>query len=74
MTAGTMDDVYLTETEFCRRFHIGARTAQRWRQTGEGGPVWCRIGFRRVAYRLSDCERWAAAQTFVSRAAELASA
>ncbi len=68
------DDVYLTEDEFCRRYHIGARTAQRWRRTGEGGPSWCRLGMRRIAYRLSDCEQWAASRTFVSRAAELASA
>lgn len=67
-----MNDIYLTEDEFCRRYHIGARTAQRWRQTGEGGPLWVRLGFRRIAYRLNDCEQWAASRTFPHRAAELA--
>ncbi|MGI4943471.1 MAG: helix-turn-helix transcriptional regulator [Janthinobacterium lividum] len=67
-----MIDVYLTEKEFCARYHICARTAQTWRYSGEGGPKWCRLGARRVAYRLSDCEAWAAGRTYTSRAAELA--
>ena len=65
---------YLTEDEFCRRYHVRPRTAQRYRQTGIGGPPWVRLGLRRVGYRLSDCERWAASHTFQHRAAELAAA
>jgi len=66
------EDIYLSEAEFCARYHVKPRTVQRWRYVGEGGPKWVRLGFRRVAYRLSDCEAWAASRTFASRAAELA--
>ena len=66
-----MPDVYLTEQEFSDRYHVSPRTAQRWRYVGEGGPKWVRLGMRRVGYRLSDCEAWAASRTFTSRAAEI---
>jgi predicted DNA-binding transcriptional regulator AlpA len=62
---------FLTEREFSERFKIPARTAQRWRSTGDG-PPFVRLGPRRVAYRMSDVERWAESRTFKSRAAELA--
>jgi len=65
--------VYLTEREFTTRYHIGKRTAQRWRVSGEG-PRWVRLGPRRVVYRADDCEAWAAARTFEHRAAELRAA
>jgi predicted DNA-binding transcriptional regulator AlpA len=65
-----MTDLFLTERELSNRFKIPARTAQRWRSTGDG-PPFVRLGPRRVAYRLSDVEHWAAARTFTSRAAEL---
>ena len=67
-----MSEIYLTEKEFCLRYHMSARTAQAWRHSGEAGPKWVRLGLRRVGYRLSDCEAWAAGRTFTSRAAELA--
>ena len=63
--------VYLTEEEFAERYHLGRRTIQRWRQSGDG-PAWCRLGPRRIVYRLSDIESWAAARTFQHRADELA--
>ena len=66
-------DLYLTEREFSVRYHVSRRTAQRRRATGDG-PAFVRLGLRRVAYRLSDCEAWAAARTFAHRAAELARA
>ena len=69
-----MPDCYLTERDFSDRYNVSPRTAQRWRATGEGGPPFVRLGFRRVGYRLSDCEAWAAGRTFTSRAAELAHA
>jgi hypothetical protein len=45
-------DVYLAEQEFAARYHLGRRTVQRWRLTGDG-PAWVRLGPRRVSYRLS---------------------
>jgi predicted DNA-binding transcriptional regulator AlpA len=64
-------EIYLTEAEFAGRYHLGRRTVQRWRRTGQG-PPWVRLGARRVLYRLSDCEEWAAARTYRHRADELA--
>ena len=66
-----MDGPYLDEASFAQRYHIGRRTAQRWRNTGEG-PPFVRLGPRRVVYRISDCEAWAASRTYVHRTAELA--
>ena len=66
-----MVEVYLTENEFSDRFNIPQRTAERWRRSGDG-PPYVRLGPRRIAYRLSDCEAWAAARTYPHRAAELA--
>jgi predicted DNA-binding transcriptional regulator AlpA len=63
--------IYLTEGEFAERYHLGRRTVQRWRVTGDG-PAWVRLGPRRVLYRLSDIEAWTAAQTYRHRADELA--
>lgn len=71
--APNQQDLYLTETEFAHRYHLGRRTVQRWRQTGEG-PAWVRLGSRRVLYRLSDAEAWAATRTYRHRADELARA
>jgi predicted DNA-binding transcriptional regulator AlpA len=64
-------EIYLTESEFADRFHLGRRTLQRWRQSGDG-PPWCRLGQRRIMYRLCDVEAWAAARTYQHRADELA--
>jgi hypothetical protein len=66
-----MTETYLTEGEFCERYHVAPRTAQRWRVTGDG-PKWVRLGLRKIGYRLSDCEAWAADRTFKHRADELA--
>ena len=66
-----MVEVYLTENEFSERFNIPRRTAERWCRSGDG-PPYVRLGPRRIAYRLSDCEAWAAARTYPHRAAELA--
>ena len=63
------DKAYLSEQEFCDRYGVSARTAQRWRVTGDG-PAFLRLGVRRVVYRATDCEAWAAARTFAHRAAE----
>jgi predicted DNA-binding transcriptional regulator AlpA len=65
-----MDTPYLDEKSFSERFHVSRRTAQRWRVTGDG-PPFVRLGPRRLVYRLKDCEAWAAAQTYLHRAAEV---
>lgn len=64
-------ETYLTEAEFCERYRVPPRTAQRWRVTG-AGPAFVRMGPRRIAYREGDCEAWAKSRTYRSRADELA--
>jgi len=59
----TTNNVYFTEVEFADRYHLGRRTLQRWRGSGEG-PQWCRLGPRKVVYRQADIEAWAAARTY----------
>ena len=66
-----MGEVYLSERQFCERFDVGQRTAQRWRATG-GGPPYVRLGQWRIVYRETDCEKWAAGRVYQHRAAELA--
>ena len=64
---------YLTEDQAAETLHVAPRTLQRWRVTGDG-PAFCRIGPRRVAYRSSDVDAWAAGRIFAHRADELARA
>ena len=47
---------HLLEHELAQRWRLSVRTLQRWRRAGSG-PVFLRLG-RRVAYRLSDVERF----------------
>ncbi len=61
----------LTPTEVCERYRLRLRTLERMRVSGDG-PAFVRVGRRRILYRALDVERWLAARTFVSRAAELA--
>ena len=63
--------VYLSEQQFCDTYLVAPRTAQRWRVTGDG-PPFCRMGPKKIVYRLSDIEQWAASRTFKHRAQELA--
>ena len=64
---------YLTEKQFCRRYHVSPRTAQRWLVTGDG-PPFVRLGPHKIVYRLRDAETWAAGRTFAHRADELSRA
>lgn len=50
------DRPHLLEHELAQRWRLSARTLQRWRRAGTG-PAFLRLG-RRVAYRLSDVERF----------------
>jgi len=67
----TTEPAYLTEPEAARVLHIGRRTLQRWRVTGEG-PPFVRAGARRVIYSRTAIEQWAEARTYEHRAAEIA--
>ena len=51
---------HLLEHELAQRWRLSVRTLQRWRLAGSG-PAFLRLGGR-VAYRLSDIERFEAAQ------------
>jgi hypothetical protein len=62
---------YVAESGLQERFLIPPRTAQRWRQSGDG-PPFVRLGKRRVVYRVADVERWLAERTYRHRADELA--
>lgn len=57
--------------EVSRILGVPERTLERWRRDG-GGPNFCRLGGRRVAYPEQDLHRWISDRTFASRAAELA--
>ncbi|MGD0764197.1 MAG: hypothetical protein ABR929_13590 [Roseiarcus sp.] len=54
--AASSADAYLTERQYCDRYHVSSRTAQRWRVTGQG-PPWVRLGPHKIVYRLSHVER-----------------
>ena len=66
-----MSERYLTEKQVEEMCSISHRSLQRYRNTGVGGPAFVRLGLRRIVYRLSDVEEWAAGSTFRSRAHEL---
>lgn len=62
---------YLAPRETAAHLGLSERTLERMRADG-AGPPFTRLGVRRIAYRVSDIEEWAAARTFPHRAAELA--
>ena len=64
---------YLDEAALAQRLGVSKRTLQRWHAEG-GGPPYVRLGPRRVAYDEAASDAWAAARSFTSRAAELATA
>ncbi|MGQ9369597.1 helix-turn-helix transcriptional regulator [Azospirillum sp. ST 5-10] len=58
-------DEYLTESDAAQLLKLSRRTLQRYRQEG-GGPVYARLGHRRVVYRRSDLATWADTRRFGS--------
>jgi predicted DNA-binding transcriptional regulator AlpA len=63
-------DIVFTQEETSEKIKTSIPTLERWRRTGEG-PRWVRLGARRVAYRLSDLEKWLEQRTYHHRADEL---
>src|SRR5215470_16414799 len=61
---------YFTEQQFCERFRVTQRTAERWRRTGSG-PPFVRLGPRKYIYPLNDLKIWTSARTFGPHAVEL---
>jgi hypothetical protein len=51
-------DGYETVDEVCEELGITARTARKWRQTGEG-PPWANIGAT-ILYPVAEFHRWLA--------------
>ncbi len=60
----------LTQQAMLDEYHIPIRTQERMRADGSG-PVYVRLGARRIAYRRSDIEAWLATKSFKHRADEL---
>ena len=59
-------DTYKTQSEAADYLRLSTRTLERHRLTG-AGPRFCRLG-RRIVYRRSDLDDWAATRTFLSTA------
>lgn len=55
---------YYTQSEAADLLRVSPRTLERYRVAGTG-PRFVKLG-RRVLYRASDLEAWAAANTFAS--------
>ena len=66
-------DEFLTDQQLCELLHVDERTTLRWRSAG-GGPLFVRVGPRRILYRRADIDAWIAAHTFPHRAAEAVAA
>ena len=60
------DHIYLTQKETAHRLRTSERTLERMRVEGSG-PRFRKFG-RRVAYRVTDLEKWEEARAFNSTA------
>ncbi|WP_431284947.1 helix-turn-helix transcriptional regulator [Humitalea sp. 24SJ18S-53] len=67
----TDPETLLDEDATARFLSLSPRSLQRMRVEG-GGPVFTRLGERRVAYRHADLVAWVAARRFASTSAETA--
>ncbi len=68
---GILMDTAMSRREAARFLNVSERTLDRLAMQG-GGPVFCRIGVRRIVYRRADLEAWMQARAFPHRAAEMA--
>jgi len=59
----------ISERDAADYLNVSTRTLQRLRESG-GGPVYIRIGERRIGYRMSDIDDWLESQCMTSRADE----
>lgn len=66
-----MTDKLLAAAEAARLLGVSVRSLERWRTTGEG-PVFVRLGQRRVAYPPAAINDWLGGRSFAHRAAEAA--
>lgn len=64
---------FLTDAQLCALLHVDSRTTLRWRTDGDG-PLFIRVGQRRVLYSRNDVDNWLASRTFAHRAAEAVAA
>jgi predicted DNA-binding transcriptional regulator AlpA len=64
-------DAILAPADAARLLGVHTRSLERWRVSGDG-PVFVRLGLRRIGYRVSDLTTWLEARAFPHRAAELA--
>jgi predicted DNA-binding transcriptional regulator AlpA len=62
-----------TTAKVAERLRVTTRTLARWREVG-CGPRYVRIGQHKIGYPADEVDRWLAARTHESRAAEAASA
>ncbi len=62
---------FITPAQLAVRIAVCERTLLRWRTEGLG-PSFTRLGPRRIAYSADEVDRWLAARTHESRAAEAA--
>jgi predicted DNA-binding transcriptional regulator AlpA len=56
---------FLTPTELSSRIGIAVQTLARWRCEGKG-PVFTKIGGKKVLYRASEVDRWLEDKDFES--------
>lgn len=68
--APPLPDALLVTKEAAAYLRTSERAMENWRITG-AGPVWVRVGPRRVVYRASDLAAWVEANMHASRAAEM---
>jgi predicted DNA-binding transcriptional regulator AlpA len=53
----TVQRIAIDENELSQRWGLSVKTLRRWRQTGNLGPVFCKLGAR-VTYLLSEIEAY----------------
>ena len=68
----TMPALVLTEIEAANHLSVSTRHLQRLRVDG-GGPLFVRLGERRIGYRATDLDAWLASRLVASTSASTGS-